>query len=72
MCRVRGTMVEADKLQMDLSPSGSVISIAPLHLMIPGTFPHLSYVQTLVSLEVIVAPLKPGSKCPGFSRVDDK
>ena len=34
-------MVEVDQLPIDLSPLGSVIAITPLHLMIPGAFPHL-------------------------------
>ena len=48
-------MVEVDQLHMDLSPLGSVIAIAPLHLMIPGAFPHLPDVQTLVSPDSISA-----------------
>ena len=48
-------MVEVDQLHMDLAPLGSVIAIAPLHLMIPGAFPHLPDVQTLVSPDSISA-----------------
>ena len=35
-------MVGADKPQMDLSPSNSVIAIVPLHLMVPNVLPRRS------------------------------
>ena len=37
MCHVTDTMARVDQLQVDPSPSGSVIVIAPLYLMILDT-----------------------------------
>lgn len=53
MCRVRDIVVEAGQLQMDLSPLGSVIAIAPLCLMIPNMFPHRLDIRTITSLDSI-------------------
>ena len=39
LCHVRGTLVGTDQLQMDLSPSNSIIVITPLYLIIPNV-PH--------------------------------
>ena len=54
LCHVRGAMVGADKPQMDLSPSNSVIAIVPLHLMVPNVLPRRSDVWTLVPPDNIV------------------
>ena len=50
-------MVEADQLQMDLSPSDSVTAIVSLHLMAPDMPPHRLDVRTLASLDSIVTQL---------------
>ena len=50
-------MVEADKLEMDLSPSDLVTAIVSLHLMAPDMPPQGLDVQTLAPLDSIVTQL---------------
>ena len=50
-------MIGADQPQMDLSPLDSVTVIALLHLMAPNAPLYQPNVQTLASLDSIVARL---------------
>ena len=54
---MKGAVVGADQLQMDISPSGSITAIVPLCLMVRDVPHRWLDVQTLASLDSIIMRL---------------